>query len=100
MPNKNGTGPLGQGPKTGRQMGNCEGAEPVAGRGFGRGFGRGAGRGFGRGFGRFCPRWGFAGLSESPLKLTKEQEKKVLEAELAEIEAEKAEISKRIKEIK
>jgi hypothetical protein len=28
MPNKNGTGPEGKGPKTGRQMGNCEGKEP------------------------------------------------------------------------
>ena len=44
MPNKNGTGPEGKGPKTGRQMGNCEGAEPVNGRSrrlFGRGIGRG-----------------------------------------------------------
>ena len=24
MPNKDGTGPEGKGPKTGRQMGNCE----------------------------------------------------------------------------
>jgi hypothetical protein len=55
MPNKDGTGPEGKGPKTGRQMGDCEGAEPVAntekapvrGRGLGRGLGRGirAGRG-------------------------------------------------------
>lgn len=28
MPNKDGTGPNGQGPKTGRQMGNCNGAIP------------------------------------------------------------------------
>lgn len=26
MPNKDGTGPEGKGPKTGRQLGNCEGA--------------------------------------------------------------------------
>ena len=43
MPNKDETGPEGKGPKTGRQMGECEGAEPVAGRG--RGCGRGCGRG-------------------------------------------------------
>lgn len=46
MPNKNGTGPEGKGPKTGRQMGKCKGAEPVARRGFrpcGRGIGRGRG---------------------------------------------------------
>ncbi|MFC1710627.1 DUF5320 family protein [Nanoarchaeota archaeon] len=27
MPNRDGKGPEGKGPKTGRQMGNCEGAE-------------------------------------------------------------------------
>ena len=49
MPNRDGTGPEGKGPRTGRQMGDCEGAEPVAGRG--RGLGpRGSGRGRGRRF--------------------------------------------------
>lgn len=28
MPNRDGTGPEGKGAKTGRQMGNCEGATP------------------------------------------------------------------------
>jgi predicted DNA-binding protein (UPF0251 family) len=28
MPNRDGTGPDGRGPRTGRQRGNCEGAEP------------------------------------------------------------------------
>jgi hypothetical protein len=46
-------------------------------------------RGFGRGF-----RW------RTPVALTKEEEKKILEAELKEIEAEKAEIEKRLKEAK
>ena len=45
MPNRDGTGPEGKGPRTGRQMGNCEGAEPVAGRGQGFGNGRNSGRG-------------------------------------------------------
>ncbi|MBU2576185.1 MAG: DUF5320 domain-containing protein [Nanoarchaeota archaeon] len=46
MPNKDGTGPEGKGPKTGRQMGECEDAEPVAGNGRGRGpCGNGRGRG-------------------------------------------------------
>ena len=31
MPNKDKTGPEGKGPKTGRQMGNCENAEPQKG---------------------------------------------------------------------
>lgn len=44
MPNRDGTGPEGKGPRTGRQMGNCEGAEPVI-VGLGRGpCGRGMGR--------------------------------------------------------
>jgi len=44
MPNRDKTGPLGQGPLTGRGFGPCGG---------GRGFGFGCGRGFGRGLGRF-----------------------------------------------
>jgi len=53
MPNRDRTGPEGKGPRTGRQMGNCEGAKlvvdadkaPVRGRGLGKGLGRGLGRG-------------------------------------------------------
>jgi len=53
MPNRDGTGPEGKGPKTGRQMGNCKDAEPNNNRprGLGCGFGRrprGAGRGRGQ----------------------------------------------------
>ncbi len=60
MPNKDKTGPEGKGPKTGRQMGDCEGAEPVVdadqapvrGQGLGRGLGCGRGLGRGQGFKR------------------------------------------------
>ena len=48
MPNRDGTGPEGKGPRTGRQMGNCTGAKPV-GRGLGP-CGRGMQRGLGRRF--------------------------------------------------
>ena len=52
MPGRDGTGPAGQGPMTGRGMGFCTGARPANyyGYGYGRGFGRGMGlrRGFGR----------------------------------------------------
>jgi len=75
MPRMNGTGPTGQGPMTGRGLGNCA-PQPGAtrrfpslgglgqrlgrglergvgiGRGLGRGIGRGLGRGRGRGAGR------------------------------------------------
>ena len=44
MPNKDGTGPRGEGSKTGRQEGNCKGAKPIA-RGLGQGRGSGRGRG-------------------------------------------------------
>jgi hypothetical protein len=47
MPFRDGTGPSGQGPRTGRGGGNCAG-QGGAGRFFGRG---GRGRGLGRGFG-------------------------------------------------
>ncbi len=54
MPAGNGTGPLGEGPMTGRAMGRCagfpaEGYASAPGRGAGRGFvryGRGGGRGY------------------------------------------------------
>ena len=97
MPQGDRTGPEGRGPRTGRAMGYCAGndrpgyAEP----GFrGRGFGRGMGRGFGRGFGRRIY------IDEEPLEMTKEQKKKVLEAESAELEAELEAIKKQIKELK
>ncbi len=54
MPQQDGTGPSGQGARTGRGAGNCNGQGGAAagtGRGAGRGLGRG-GRGGGRGMGR------------------------------------------------
>ena len=71
MPAKDKTGPDGRGPKTGRQMGDCEGAQPTEGRVYGRG------RGFGRKY--WCR------FSE-PINLSKDEEKKILEAEKKEIE--------------
>lgn len=55
MPNFDQTGPNGEGPLTGRGLGDCN--TPRGGRGFGRGFGRGNGRGFFGGFKRWCPFW-------------------------------------------
>ena len=48
MPNKNGTGPEGKGPKTGRGLGLCGDGTPREG-GRGMGLSRGRGRGVGRG---------------------------------------------------
>ena len=49
MPRFDKTGPEGKGPKTGRQMGKCKGAKPIAGRRLGLGRGLGRGRGASRG---------------------------------------------------
>ncbi len=78
MSGQDGTGPLGLGPLTGRGLGPC-------GCGMRRGFGGCYGRGFG---------------FRRQLTLTKEEEKKILEAELKEIDLEKQEIEKRLKEMK
>jgi hypothetical protein len=57
MPQRDQTGPQGQGPKTGKGQGKCgrKGGKPASqgqgGRGRGQGSGRGAGRGQGKGNG-------------------------------------------------
>lgn len=87
MPAQDRTGPRGEGPMTGRGFGPCSGF------GMRRGFGRGRCGGFGMGYGRRA-------LVFEPLELTKEQEKKILEAELADLEAEKKELEEALKKIK
>jgi hypothetical protein len=72
MPTRDGTGPLGCGPLTGRGMGPC-------------------GYGLRRGFGRF--------RYNKSLTLSAEEEKKILEAELREIEAEKEEIQNTLEQM-
>ena len=52
MPNLDGTGPQGMGPKTGQSLGKCKDAAKNALRPNRWGFGRGVGHGLGRG-GRF-----------------------------------------------
>ena len=54
MPNRDGTGPAGSGPATGRGAGPCGSGDPGTGRFWGRGRGRGRGLGgdFRSGFGR------------------------------------------------
>ena len=89
MPGRDGTGPMGAGPMTGRGFGGCyagygRGAG-VAGFGFGRGIGRGMGcrGGFGRGIAR-C--FGFQPEFEAPSVMSEkdflEEQKKFLEAQL------------------
>lgn len=117
MPFGDGTGPMGQGPMTGRRMGYCAGyntpgyANPVFGRG---GFGQ---RWFGRGRGyRYwarvtdLPGWYRAGLRyrgylQTPFTPKEEkeilrEEKKTLEEEIKALKQGLEEIDKRIKELK
>jgi len=89
MPQNDGTGPMGQGPMTGRGLGPC--AKGV-------GFRRGLGRGFGRGFQPVQFAQPVQYSEADTLKGT--SEKKILQEELKEIELEKAEIQKRLKVLK
>jgi len=84
MPGQDKTGPLGQGPLTGRGLGPC-------GRGlaFRKGLGRESGRGFGVRF--FQP---------TQPQITETEEKQPLKEELELMEKEKKEIEKRLKELK
>lgn len=96
MPNGDKTGPIGEGPKTGRGLGFCTGSnqpgwkstEPRAGRGnrCGRGFGQGFGRGQRRGFGFGAGRGRFVEFSA-------DEKRKILEAEKQQIELELKELS-------
>ena len=86
MPYKDGTGPNGQGPMTGRGIGPCSGgARAMGGRGMGRGFGgrRGMGRGMGMGF---APP-----VYAAPTTEMLQSEKAMLEAELKAINEKLAE---------
>ena len=76
MPNGDGTGPLGEGPMTGRGFGWCV---------------HGMRRGFGMGFGF---------RNEIPNILTDADEKQILEAQLKQLETEKQAIERRLKELK
>jgi hypothetical protein len=102
MPQGDRTGPMGQGPRTGRGMGFCSGfnAPGYANPGFGRGFGRGMGFGRGRGFGFRR----FANVPVAPVQPyqepTKEQELKFLEQEAKEIEQEQKELNTELTEVK
>lgn len=115
MPGGDGTGPMGQGPRTGRGVGFCAGyntpgyANPGPRFGFGRGFGRGLGRGFG--WRRFAYREPVRRLvpiqqdinpvyPQQPYQPTKEQEKQYLENELKYLEEEQKALNQELEAIK
>jgi len=85
MPGQDRTGPLGQGPLTGRGLGIC-------GRGISRGLGMGRGRGFG------LRARAFQAIPQP--QITETQEKELLKQELEAIKSEQAEIQARLKELK
>ena len=91
MPNRDGTGPNGQGSMTGRGRGFCAGFNAL-------GF---MNLGFGRGFG-----WRARFVQPMPIQqvqpavITEKQEKQFLEQELTALKEEIKEIEKRLKEIK
>jgi hypothetical protein len=70
MPKLDGTGPQGQGPRTGRGLGNCQGT----GQGMGRGLGQGRGR------------MGETSTKEEK-RIALEEEKKAIEQEIANLDA-------------
>ncbi len=81
MPNRDKTGPLGQGPATGRGFGPC-------GKGLGRGFG--CGRGFGRGLGRYFG-WNQP-QTEAEQKQALVDYRKALEEELEDVKKQEEEL--------
>ncbi|MEN8165756.1 MAG: DUF5320 domain-containing protein [Acidobacteriota bacterium] len=89
MPGRNRTGPLGQGTKTGRGLGDCGGAAaydqaPAFGRGRGMGGGGGQGRGRGRGMGRGLGR-GFG--AQAAVDAASGRDQADLERELEELKS-------------
>ena len=107
MPFRDGTGPCGEGPLTGRGLGPCgTGTYPRGAARFGRGFGRGfRGRAFaGRRFARPVSDPYYDYTPQRPL--TKDDEEKFfkedirdIEQEIKDLEQEKKEIEKRLKDI-
>ena len=99
MPFRDGTGPQGRGPMTGRGFGNCAGygARGPMNRGFGRGFG-GPRRGFGPrrgwGWGAAAPAWNDAPFDAAPL--SRDEEIDLLKNQAQELQAALQNITQRL----
>jgi hypothetical protein len=105
MPSGDRTGPMGQGPRTGRGLGYCSGSNVP---GFmNSGFGRSFGVGFGR---RFMNRARFLPIQQNTAQRlvpivqnsqeTVSEEKQFLEQELENLKQDMEDIEKRLKELK
>ena len=107
MPRGDRTGSMGQGPRTGRGLGLCEGfdspgftKEVVGGMGRGLGFGRGKGMGRGMGLGRGLNSGGlyagsFTGNPRMP-SMSKEDEVKLLKLQADTLKRHQKDIEKRL----
>lgn len=99
MPRRDGTGPMGNGPKTGWGAGYCTGdtapsyVNPMPGRDFGRGSGRRRGWGHGRGLGR-CGREGGFFMRPNP-----EEEQRFLEDHRNMLQSRLNDINSRLDEL-
>lgn len=94
MPGMDKTGPNSEGPLTGRKRGKCGGSEDQE-IGFGRGRGFGMGRGAGRGYG-----WrARTSAMQTPVELSKEDKRKILEQELQDLKAETEALNKKLEEM-
>lgn len=107
MAGGDGTGPLGQGPRTGRGAGYCAGfdmsgyANPRFGRGLRVGFGRGLGAGRGRGLGlRQAPIYSQVVEPTKGQKQALENDLTIIEQGKKALEQEMESIKKRLEELK
>ncbi|MCK5822907.1 MAG: DUF5320 domain-containing protein [Bacteroidales bacterium] len=110
MPRGDRTGPAGNGPMTGRQMGYCAGNDQAGytsgfggfARGLRRGFGFRRGPGFGRGFGRgfgYGRGEGFANANNYDENIPNVSEKTMIENEINSIKDQMSFLEKRLSEI-
>ncbi|PIV10197.1 MAG: hypothetical protein COS49_01865 [Candidatus Portnoybacteria bacterium CG03_land_8_20_14_0_80_41_10] len=105
MPAFNGTGPQGQGSRTGRGLGYCRPTgqtnQPGYRRGLGQGwFGRRLGRGFGFGRGWGYPYGGYPDRPDYPYEPTAKEEKEILAEELQGLKEETKRTETRLEELK
>ncbi len=108
MPFRDGTGPSGAGPMTGRGLGRCTGysspdyTKNFRNRYFGKNFGYGRRFGYGRCFGRGYWRASWSGRRDYPqseTETTKKEEKEMLNEELNYLKGDMESIKKRIQEL-
>jgi hypothetical protein len=108
MPKGDRTGSMGQGPRTGRGLGFCEGSDSPGitkgvrggmGRGFGYGRGKGMGRGMGRGLNSCGPSAGSLTGNPRMSSMSKEDEVKLLKSQVDTLRRSQKDIEKRLGEL-